>query len=301
METNEKIQMHNNLARHSMESMTRLSVVDQRVVAYLLSIGIKNPKNDEMPSRIEGSVSELASLCGINGGNIYYNVRKATESLMVQIIRFKDPDTGKDVSTTWLAEGVYSEKEGTFIVSFSGSMQKMLTGLAKYRTQMELETILQMGGSNYAIRLYQLAKSWESEKYWTTSISALREMLGVPIGAYRRISDLKKMVLDYPLKIINDKSDIYITYEKHNHGRKWTHLAFCVSRKEKGPKQVNEPKEKKFHDLNDIEKNELWSWIKTHEHASDWPSDPDWSYMTDRARDEAVRFWIQDRQQMRFV
>ena len=301
--TEKKIEMHNNLVRHTMDSLSRLSAIDQRVVAYIISIGIKNPKNDddEMPSEVEGSVKELANICGIQGDHLYTGVRKATESLMQQIVRFKDRDTGKDVSTTWLSEGIYSETEGTFIVSFSQSMRKMLTGLAKHRTQMELETLLSLGGSNYAIRLYQVAKSWQSEKYFTTSINGLRDMLGVPKGSYTRISDLRKMVLDYPIGIINDKSDIYITYEKHNYGRKWTHLAFCVSRKEKGPKQVKEVEEKKFHDLSEDEKRDLWAWIKTHEHASEYPESPDWTYLTDNALAEAVRFWRQDRRQMRFA
>ena len=230
-EGKQEVQMHNSLVRHTMESMTHLSVIDQRVVGYLVATGIKNPKNEEMPKRVKGSVSELAKICNITGhGKIYKGVRKSTESLMTQLIRFKHPDSAKDVSTTWLAEGVYDEGEGTFEVEFSSSMQRLLTELSKHRTVMELETMLGLGSGNYAIRLYQLAKSYQSVGGWVTPISLLREQLGVPKGSYKRISDFRAMVLNYPLKAINNKSDIEINYDKNNKGRSWKEIIFLVEK-----------------------------------------------------------------------
>ena len=234
------VEMHNNLVRHTFNSLTQLSVVDQRVVAYLVGKGIKDPQADYMPEFIEGSVNELAKIAGMapRSGSKYKLVKESTESLMRQLIRFKDPDSGSSVSTTWLAEGIYREGEGTFEVQFSRSMRKLLTALSKQRTVMELETILGIGGSNYAIRLYQLLKSYQSLEYWTTRIDTLRDMLGVPEGTYARWSHFKDKVIDYPLAIINERTDLIVTYDKQNKGRKWTHLVFKIAPKENGTKKA---------------------------------------------------------------
>ena len=289
-----KVEMHNNLVRHTMESLTHLSVVDQRVVGYLVSVGIKNPQDGGMPRRIVGSVSDLAAICGITGGRIYEQVRKATESLMTQLIRFKHPDTGKSVSTTWLAEGVYAEGEGTFEVQFSDSMQRLLTELSKHRTVMELETMLGLGASQYAIRLYQIGKSYESLKGWGTSIEYLREQLGVPKGSYERISDFKRVVLDGPLTTINGSSDIQLTYVKQNHGRAWTHLAFVV--KKRSQEKRLKIRERDVTSLAQAEQDACWRWLRTQLAGQDLPSERDWSKCTTKLRD-VLLYWEEEQAQ----
>lgn len=245
------VEMHNNLVRHTFESLTQLSVVDQRVVAYLVGKGIKDAQVDYMPEFIEGSVNELAQIAGLSdrSGSKYRLVREATESLMRQLIRFKDPDTNHQVSTTWLAEGVYKEGKGTFEVQFSRSMRKLLTALSKQRTVMQLETILGIGGSNYAIRLYQLLKSYESLEYWTTRIDTLREMMGVPDDAYKRWDSFRSKVIDYPLAKINERTDLKVSYDKQNKGRQWTHIAFHI---QPGTKKSDIKKAEK------VEEWEIW-------------------------------------------
>ena len=220
--------MHNNLVRHVIDSMSTLGVYDQKVIGYLISKGIKNHKNAEMPVEIEGSVTELGKIMNYKGHALYEFVREATESLMRHTIRFKDPESGADVSCSWLAWGKYWEGQGKFVVEFPKPLRPMLTELGNQRTEIELEKMLGLGGGNYAIRLYQMCKSWQSNRGFTCKIDKLRQQLGVPNDAYKRISDFKSRVLNYPLQTINKRSDICVEYEKHNHGRSWTHLVFYI-------------------------------------------------------------------------
>lgn len=284
-----QIELHNNLVRHTMETMTHLSVIDQRVVGYLVSVGIENPQDDEMPRRVRGSVADLARICGISGGDIYKSVRKATESLMTQLIRFRRPSDGASVSTTWLAEGVYYEKEGVFEVQFSDSMRGLLTALHKHRTVLELETMLGMGSSQYAIRLYQIAKSFESLGTWKTPIAHFRKQLGVPEKAYPRLSDFKAKVLDYPMNIINRRSDINLSYGKGNLGRRWTDLVFHITKAK--PKTCEAPKVG-FASLDAAGQAALWRWVcERYPRADRDPEIVGWIGVPPTLRDDLWEEW----------
>ena len=287
-----QIYMHNNLVRHTMDTMLGLDVMDLRLVAYLIDIGIPNPKKPEMPRRIRGSVSGLAAHCGITGGDIYKSVRQSTESLMTKLIRFKRPSDGARVSTTWIAEGVYHEGDGWFEVQFSDSMQGLLTDLSKQWTKFRLDTMLELGASQYAVRLYQVAKSFESLGTWKTPIADLRAQLGVPDTGYKRLSDFRKIVLDYPIRIINERSDISLEYAKGNLGRKWTDLVFHVKPQPK-PKPCKAPEG--FDSLDKSERDALWQFAM--EKNLLYPDERGWKDVTPAQREKLYRYWIESKQQ----
>lgn len=288
--------MHNNLTRHIIEEMTSLSVQDQRIVAYLIAKGIQNPKSDEMPIEIEGSVAEVAHICGITtAGTAYQAVRQATESLMRHLIRFKDPDDGGDVSCTWLAWGKYHEHEGRFTAEFPKPLRKVLVGIRKHRTEMELETLLSLGGGAYALRLYQICKSWESQKVFIAKIETLRAQLGVPPGKLERFVHFKQRALDYPLKAINERSDIRVEYAKHNSGHKWTHLAFSVKPR-KRTKTANLPKSG-FFSLDKTGQKILWEWVCEKYPLPDRdPSAPSWDDISAAMKESLWQEWVQGKQ-----
>ena len=286
--------MHNNLTRHIIEEMTSLSVQDQRIVAYLIAKGIQNPKSDEMPIEIEGSVAEVAHICGITGGNIYQAVRQATESLMRHLIRFKDPDDGGDVSCTWLAWGKYHEQEGRFTCEFPKPLRKVLVGIRRHRTEMELETLLGLGGGAYALRLYQICKSWQSEKVFIAKIETLRAQLGVPPGKLERFVHFKQRALDYPLIAINQKSDIHVEYAKHNKGRQWTHIVFSVHDRNHLPKSCKAPSSG-FASLTEKDKIEMWRWFAPRYDGYD-PAKVEWERVPKHLLDGFWADWVEANQ-----
>lgn len=285
----EMVVMHNNLVRHVIQRMSSLSVNDQKVVSYLIARGIKYHRDDDMPIEVEGSVAELAEIMDYKGHGIYERVRDATRSLMNHEISFRDLD-GAQVYCPWLAWGKYYEKQGRFLVEFPAPLRPMLAAIRKHRTEMELETLLGLGGGCYAIRLYQLCKSWESQRGWIAALDILRDQLGVPEGAYQRLSDLRRMVLDYPIRTINQKSDIRVSYTKHNRGRKWTHVAFHVAPQSRKEKKAERPTG--FHALSDGEKSEMWKWLRTTSRGEDLPEPENWSLVASSiGLDVAYRYW----------
>ena len=291
--------MHNQLARHViLERMTSLSVQDQRVIAYLIATGIRNHANSDMPAEVEGSVSELAAVCGVTAHNKFYQTaRQATESLMKHLIRFKDPEDGKDVSCTWLAWGKYHPKEGRFTVEFPRPLRKVLTDLSKHRTEIALETLLGLGGSAYTLRLYQLCKSWQSNKGFMVSCDDLRGQLGVPKDTYEREIDFRRNVLDTPLKSINAKSDIRVSYLKANKGKEWRTIAFSIEARldETGAKKLK-PRVKTVVDLPTEEQDACWRWLRTQPVGLDLPTERDWSKCTTKLAD-VLRYWREEQAQ----
>lgn len=291
--------MHNQLARHViLERMTSLSVQDQRVIAYLIATGIKNHANSDMPVEVEGSVAELAAVCGVTAHNKFYQTaRQATESLMKHLIRFKDPEDGKDVSCTWLAWGKYHPKEGRFTVEFPKPLRKVLTDLSKHRTEIALETLLGLGGSAYTLRLYQLCKSWQSNKGFIVSCDDLRGQLGVPKDTYERAIDFRRNVLDTPLKSINSKSDIRVIYVKANKGKEWRTIAFTIEPKvdETGAKKLK-PRVKTVTDLPIEEQVACWQWLRSQLAGSELPEVMDWSQCK-TPLEKILRYWNEEKAQ----
>ena len=298
--------MHNQLARHQIvERLAWMSAQNQRVICYLIATGIKNHASDEMPEEVEGSVVELAEACGIVGGDIYTSTRDAMKSLIGQVIEFKDPEDGHEVYTSWLAEGHYYVSEGRFRCRFAPALRNVLTDLHKHRTEMDLETLLGLGGGGYAHRLYALCKSWESEKGFVTSIDKLRGQLGVPLDAYTRIHDFQRYALDYPLKSINQNSDIRVEYTKANRGRKITHLAFTI-RPKRGEARARartvDPKNpQQIDDLPLAEQRQSWAWLRSLPVGEDLPEKMDWSKLPRHtSREQVLKLWKAEKDQQKF-
>jgi len=239
------------------------------------------------------------------GGDIYTATRAATESLMKHVIRFKHPDDGHDVSSVWLSEGHYYVTEGRFRCAFPPTLRQVLTDLHKHRTEFELETLLGLGGGAYALRLYQVLKSWESAKGFITSIETLRGQLGVPAEAYSRVNDFQRYCLDYPLKSINEKSDIRVTYAKHGRGRRLTHLAFTIQpRKRGGMKRASVIDRNNPHQIDDLpeaEQGQAWEWLRTLAIGEDLTEIMDWSKLPKHAsKEQVLRLWIAEKDQQKF-
>ncbi|STZ74903.1 replication protein [Moraxella lacunata] len=64
-------------------------------------------------------------------------------------------------------------------------------------------------------------------------IDELRNRLGVINDEYPRMETLKRKVIDFAVKQVNDKTDIDITYEQHKNGRKIIGFTFVVTQKSK--------------------------------------------------------------------
>ena len=136
--------------------------------------------------------------------------------------------------------------------------------------------------SKYAIRFYEIAKSYESLKgkdgnrderwYFERDTDDLRKLLGIPDDVYAETKRFRQFAVENPLKEINQSGvGIEITTESIKQGRKLTAIRFncqqtarTVSRKgrkkaappvtlpEPSPKTAKEREEKELEHLMDL-------------------------------------------------
>lgn len=230
-----KVVMHNSLVRHTLKSFSRLGAMEHKIIAA--AVAQIDHRSDTIPA-IELEVTELAKVAGLKRKDIYEAAHEAARNLVGEVLEFRDPKDNASVICGWMSAARYQHGEGTIICKFAADLKPVLTALKECRTEMELASIMRIGGSAYAHRLYQLACSWRSNHGWTASIATLREQLGVKKNDYPRLYDFKKRVLDGPIRIINERTDIAMAYEKGNKGRSWQSIKFTVLSQSSRPERL---------------------------------------------------------------
>lgn len=231
--------LHNNLIRHLPHGLAKLGAMEHKIIA--MAVAQIDHRHDESIPILEIEISKLAKLSGMTGGNIYPAAHAAAKALIGEVIEFTDPKKPKrTILCSWMAAATYTKGEGVLRCEFSKHLTPYLLQLKALRTEMQLSSILRIGGSGYAHRLYQLCCSWRSNRVWSIPIEELRELLGVKKGAYSRTIDFRRYSLDAPIKTINDRTDIKIAYEKGNKGRSWTHVKFSIL--DQSPPKIKEAK-----------------------------------------------------------
>ena len=98
--------------------------------------------------------------------------------------------------------------------------------------------------TGYAVRLYELLICWRSTgKTPIIDIEEFRNIVGINIGEYKLIADLKKRIIDPSIKQINQHTDITATYEQHKTGRTITGFSFKFKQKPQAKTiQADKPK-----------------------------------------------------------
>jgi plasmid replication initiation protein len=98
-------------------------------------------------------------------------------------------------------------------------VQPLLCDLREKFTHYTLEQIADLT-SVHAVRLYELLIAWRSTgKTPVIEVADLRQRLGIEPNEYQRMTDLKRRVLDFAVKQINEHTDITVSYQQHKRGR----------------------------------------------------------------------------------
>ena len=209
------------------KSRFELSAQEQKIILCLIS---KIKPSDKIFREYEFDIREFCRLCGIDyeNGKNYKNARDAIKKLSDKSL-WVTLDTGKEVLLRWINEVSMDKKSGLVKISLHNSMKPYLLELKSRFTQYELVYTLGMK-SQYAIRLYELLKSYEYREKWLVEIDRLKRMLSAE--NYDRYADFKRFVIEIGLREINNLSDICVEYEAIKCGRKYNEIKFTVRPKE---------------------------------------------------------------------
>ena len=179
---------------------------------------------------------EFAELMGADKDNMYRSLKQLGKDLMSKPLEI--PTKNGFAIANWFAWYEYQEKEGRILCSFAPKLKPHLLELQSHFTKYNLSNILRMK-STYAIRLYELAKSWEDTGWFIITVDDFKGTMGCK-DQYERHNDLKRYVIDRAIKEINDLTDIEILYNEKKSGRKVTGLDFRVRAKYTPPKLIRD-------------------------------------------------------------
>ena len=204
-----------------------LSLIEQKTFCYAVS---KIKPGDTKDTEYTFTINEYCDVCGINrnDGRTIDNVKAALKRLRDKSFYLVEQD-GSQTLIGWLSKVRVLPQSGKVKIKFDEDMQKYLMGLYSNYTQYSLLCILPMR-SAYSIRLYEILKSYvgQLQKTKTFDIDDLKIKLAAP---YDRFPDFRRKVLDVATKEINEYTDIEISWEPVNKGRKVVAVNFEMTQR----------------------------------------------------------------------
>jgi len=216
---------HNDLIQKSRYSM---SATEQKIIWYLIS---KIKRTDEELKTYEFHINEFCEICGIetnNGGNYAY--------LKSVILKLRNREFWIKISPTtettagWIEKPVINYRSGTIKLKLDEFLKPYLLDLHDLYSTLDFEVALVLTGK-YAIRLYELLKSYEglSGRKVRFTIDGLKLKLNAE--KYKTFNDFKKNVLDKSLKEIDQYANFSVSYKLEKTGRSYSHIEFTMADK----------------------------------------------------------------------
>lgn len=204
-----------------------LGIMELKTFAFILS---KVKPTDKQGQTYTFSVQEYCRVCGIDetSGKNYANVKKALKSLRDKSFWLIDEE-GRETTVGWLSKAQIDKRSGKATVKLDEDLQKYVVGWFEQYTQYSLCQVLPMQ-SQYSFLLFELLKSYANLKQHTFDIDDLKSKIG---GTnYENFKDFRKNVLEKATKEINIYTDLEISWEPINKGRKVIQIKFYI--KERG-------------------------------------------------------------------
>lgn len=234
-----------------------LELVEQRLILLAIVEARTTGKGITPNDKLTITASSYMNHFNTNRNASYKALKEACNNLFERQFSFiEKTDKGdKVVRTRWVSQVAYLQNEAIVELIFSPAVAPLITLLEKNFTSYELEQVAELN-SKYAVRLYEVVIAWRSMgKTSMIAIDELRERLGVLDDEYTVTADFKRWILDKPIKQINEKTNITLSYEQHKQGRKITGFTFAI-------KQKNKPKKTKENTDRDPNTPDMFSPIK---------------------------------------
>ena len=231
----EKINNERSLSVYKRDDMIQkgrheLSLQEQRCVLYAVS---KIKPEDTVFQEYTFELSDFYKLCGLQGDS-YTELKAILQGLSDRSWWPTINDKGTESLVRWFSTLRTNKRSGKVTIEFHKDMMPYLLELTKenqYYTHYQLKYILPMK-SQYAIRLYELLKSYQRNNYeWFFDIEQLKKQLNCE--SYKDFKDFRRRVLEPAVAEINEFTDIKIAWEPMKEGRKVVRVVFYMVGKNK--------------------------------------------------------------------
>lgn len=207
-----------------------ITLAEQRLI--LLAVAKANSELENM-EELTVHARDYADQWGVSMKTAYEAMQYAASQLFERRFTFQQ-ETKNGLKTTvsrWVSHITYIEGEASVSLAFAPHVRPLLCDLKEKFTHYALEQIAELT-SVHAVRLYELLIAWRSTgKTPVIEVADLRQRLGIEPNEYQRMTDLKRRVLDFAIKKINEHTDINASYTQHKHGRSISGFEFSFKPK----------------------------------------------------------------------
>ena len=230
----------------------KLTLEEQRLILNLASY---IHKDDEDFKSYEIRVADFVKMFGLEKRKAIY---KAVEDTAKELVgkRIELSRDGKKIYASWLSYAEYVEGSGVIKVEFHKSLkpyllqlkENILMGNIEGFVKYPLSTVVNFK-SSYSIRLYELLKMevWKAEKEKKKqfekvfTIEEYRSILGLEKKNYPIFADLKRWVIEPPVREVSDKTELNIFETRYiKTGKKITSICFSVVNRGKTETQLRQ-------------------------------------------------------------
>lgn len=209
------------------KSRHQLSLQEQKIVLFLIS---KIKPDDMNFTEQVFSIAEFCRYCGMGetSGKNYSDIKDSIGKLLSRFV-WVMRDDGSETSLRWIDKATMNKRSGLIRLKLDEDLRPYLLLLTEHYTLFEMRYTLAMK-SRYSIRLYELLKSYAHKENVVFEMDELKRLLDAE--NYKLNGHFKQKVLDIAMRDINEYTDMSVEYSFQKTGRQFSHVRFCISRKE---------------------------------------------------------------------
>ena len=201
-----------------------LTAIQQKFLAYVIS---RIKPDDTIDTMYEIRVEDFCAITGIDKTYFY-------DEFIRMIDKFDESSFWVDTKDElykfrWFNDTRYIKGAGKVELYLSRSLKDYLIGLLGNFTQYELYNVMALH-SKYAIRLFELFKSYQYQHTKRFDIDELKHLLYAE--KYKNYKDFRKRVLEPAIKEINEYTEISVVLEPIYKGKKVIEVKFIIELKE---------------------------------------------------------------------
>ena len=209
----------------------RFGLVEKRCMEALIS-QLHPLRSDNTLQEIELTAVEYSKTYSTAKNVAYRDITHAVEALMHRVIKTDRLNGNKGTrEMTLMSFAEYNDDDETITCGFNSLLVPHLIGLKEQFSRYPLKKTINFS-SAYTWRFYEVMMGWAQSKKKTDgrfmgwidrqSVDELRDMLGVP-NSYKW-SDFQKQVLNVMQTELEEKANIFVTFDRIKTSRKITHL-----------------------------------------------------------------------------
>ena len=205
-----------------------LNTTEQKLLVYIISM-IK--QDDKEFKEVEINILDYCKLAGIetNSGNIYQYIKD-----QIQILANKSwwipVNNKKEILFRWIDKASIEKGSGIIKIKLHDNLKPYLLDIRSNFTKYELINVLTLR-SKYAIRLYELFKSYLWQGHWEIDVEELKSLLNVS-DKYKQFKEFRRSLLLPAVSEINEYTDLSVEFKPIKQGKATKEIHFSIGEKQ---------------------------------------------------------------------